>query len=804
MNWFRYNNFNVWTVSKLTLLIYLLTLAFLHNSELQIEFASDKSFFQPDTEESFENLLKKQMVAIVNQLESDSEPESIIYPQNYNASWYIAHKGIIQYKITQKSNLRLTQNWEKHFMLGAYMGKKSPSVFEAKSMNFLQQPISYNDFIGKQNQLQSMQVGMDNIAYSYIEKNKSSVLVVFGKNPKSEEKIEFKKIQIITNESPIKVHAKQALIFSLLFFICVFMLHKTPLGFFIRRTFARQYALFYFSLLILLSSFLLIHIQSIQKVKEFQIKEDIKQLFKEHLNEVEKGYSQFKEDFGKELSNALINRNKPSSQNLLRQLNLPACFISKQGLSFLQSEDEVPAILDFLCKNYGHKFYELQADAQPSDVDLIEKLIEKQFPSINSNDNAWFMKEALDKAINKGDRIGIGKIVNSENQNQFREFDVGYNRIDHLWTRTPPNQPITIALSFLKKEDQSLEKFYIQHVKKNLRKKWYINVIGDSNSNQSILSETEHIESILSSNLLDVKLRYSILKEVAFSNVRQFRNQILLILLLAFLLAIPSWYYMSSSMTKPIKSILNGLASIQRRQWSPITTHHKNEFGDVVNHFNEMVFKLREKAELSSFVAENILSLMSDENGGLKDQVEGNAAVLFSDIRSFTTISETHDPLEVVEMLNEYFEIWQQAVQKRGGVIERFIGDAVVVIFFEQFSNQYHQDAVQCALDVMEKMPDFNSKRCNNNQFTVKNGVGISQGKVRFSVIGDHIKKHLFASGSAVIKAEELEAMSKDGKSSHIFVDRLVYENTKHYFDYTKLDLYYNEYNIHEIELEDC
>ena len=117
-----------------------------------------------------------------------------------------------------------------------------------------------------------------------------------------------------------------------------------------------------------------------------------------------------------------------------------------------------------------------------------------------------------------------------------------------------------------------------------------------------------------------------------------------------------------------------------------------------------MVFKLREKAELSSFVAENILSLMSDENGGLKDQVEGNAAVLFSDIRSFTTISETHDALEVVEMLNEYFEIWQKAVQKRGGVIERFIGDAVVVIFFEQFSNQYHQDAVQCALDVMEKM----------------------------------------------------------------------------------------------------
>lgn len=801
MNWFRYNNFNLWTISRLTLLIYLLALAFLHNSELQLEFASDKYFWQPNTKNSFDSLLKNQMLNIVNQLDSNTAPQKIEYPRSYNASWYVAYKGIIQHKINPNENLRLTKNWETHFMLGAYMGKKSPSIFEAKSMTFLQQPISYDSFITKQNQLISMQIGMDNIAYSYIEKNKYSVLVLFDKNPKFEERIEFKKIQTITNESSIKAHAKQALIFSLLFFICVFILHKTPLGFFIRRTFARQYALFYFSLLILLSSFLLIQIQSIQKVKEFQIKEDIKQAFKEHLNEVEKGYTQFKEDFGNEVSNALINRTTPSNQNLLEQLNLPACFISKQGLSFLQSEDKIPVILDFLCKNYGHKFYELQADAKSSDVALIEKLIKKQFPSINRNDNTWFMKEALDKAINKGDGIGIGKIVNPENQNQFREFDVGFNRIDHLWTRTPPNRPITIAISFLKKEDQSLEKFYIAHVKKNLRKKWQINVIGDSDNNPSILPEADHIQSILRSNLLDVKLQYSTPKEVAFSNVRQFRNQILLILLMAFLLAIPSWYYMSSAMTKPIESILSGLSSIQRRQWNPITSHHKNEFGDVINHFNEMVFKLREKAELSSFVAEKILSLLSDENGGLNDQIEGNAAVLFSDIRSFTTISETHDPLEVVEMLNEYFEIWQQAVQKRGGVIERFIGDAVVVIFFEQFSNQYHQDAVQCALDVMEKMPDFNSKRFNNNQFTVKNGVGISQGKVRFSVIGDHIKKHLFASGSAVIEAEELEAMSKDGKSSHIFVDRLVYENTKHCFDYTEFDQSYNSHNIYELEL---
>ena len=73
-------------------------------------------------------------------------------------------------------------------------------------------------------------------------------------------------------------------------------------------------------------------------------------------------------------------------------------------------------------------------------------------------------------------------------------------------------------------------------------------------------------------------------------------------------------------------------------------------------------------------------------------EITDNASSTISDIRSFTTLSEQQSPEEVVEMLNQYFEIWSETVDQYGGIIERFIGDAIQVIFLN-LSKKYSSNS---------------------------------------------------------------------------------------------------------------
>jgi len=194
-----------------------------------------------------------------------------------------------------------------------------------------------------------------------------------------------------------------------------------------------------------------------------------------------------------------------------------------------------------------------------------------------------------------------------------------------------------------------------------------------------------------------------------------------------------------------------------------------------------MVNSLEEKEKVSTFVAGQILNLMTDKSGKLLDSLESNAVVLFSDIRSFTTLSEIYDPQEIVEMRNEYFELWQKIIQRHNGVIERFIGDAVVAVFFERTSSHYYQAAIQAAIDMSVAMQEFNKSREADGKFTVENGVGLAHGMVRFTIIGNSVKRHLSTLSPTSLKAEEL---TRKTTHSNILTDSELFEKCQHSFDF--------------------
>lgn len=194
-----------------------------------------------------------------------------------------------------------------------------------------------------------------------------------------------------------------------------------------------------------------------------------------------------------------------------------------------------------------------------------------------------------------------------------------------------------------------------------------------------------------------------------------------------------------------------------------------DEGSKAIQAFNSFLKEAATMQRMLPFVSKPMLDLLSEGEEALKQEHE--AVVLFSDIRAFTTISENWSPEEVVEMLNDYFEIWQRHAEKFGGVVERFIGDAIRIVFFENRSSHYLQDAIEAAIAVRRELPALNQVREAQGQFTIQNGVGLCRGKVRILLVGDDSKLEFLAQGYAVHRSEELEAMSKEGRGTQILLD---------------------------------
>ena len=150
--------------------------------------------------------------------------------------------------------------------------------------------------------------------------------------------------------------------------------------------------------------------------------------------------------------------------------------------------------------------------------------------------------------------------------------------------------------------------------------------------------------------------------------------------------------------------------------------------------------------------------------------------VLFSDIRSFTSKSEANLPEQVTEMLNRYFTTWDDVVTRHKGIIDKFIGDAVMVIFDEREDTDACNDAVQGAIEMLQRLPDLDAElRASGLPAVEAIGVGIHLGDVVVGDIGSDRRKNYTVIGDSVNIASRLEGLSKK-TSAKIVVSSEVYE----------------------------
>ena len=160
------------------------------------------------------------------------------------------------------------------------------------------------------------------------------------------------------------------------------------------------------------------------------------------------------------------------------------------------------------------------------------------------------------------------------------------------------------------------------------------------------------------------------------------------------------------------------------------------------------------------------------------------ATFLFTDVRGFTSMSETLEPEEVTYIMNKALTAQQKAVQKHGGMVDKYIGDAMMAIFNAPIDQDFHENkALDCAKDIQNNMKELNQELTSKGLPPVAIGIGINTGYAVIGNMGSESRFDYTAIGDAVNTAARLESGTKEARK-----DLLIGYNTAIKSDY-KLEL---------------
>jgi len=187
----------------------------------------------------------------------------------------------------------------------------------------------------------------------------------------------------------------------------------------------------------------------------------------------------------------------------------------------------------------------------------------------------------------------------------------------------------------------------------------------------------------------------------------------------------------------------------------------------------------------SRFVPREIISLMGKDdisNVSLGDYIEKTMTILFSDIRDFTSLSEEMTPRENFAFINSYMACMNPVIARNGGIIDKYIGDAIMALFPVNADNALH-----CAIDMLAELRSFNKKIKKSGYSSVKIGIGLNTGLMMLGIIGG---KHFIETtviSDAVNLASRIESMTKDYQTP-----LLISEHT--YYSLKDISLYHTRF----------
>jgi adenylate cyclase len=192
----------------------------------------------------------------------------------------------------------------------------------------------------------------------------------------------------------------------------------------------------------------------------------------------------------------------------------------------------------------------------------------------------------------------------------------------------------------------------------------------------------------------------------------------------------------------------------------------------------EAVTRQRFQKLLSPAIAELVLSgEVEVEKGGQSR----NCTVFFTDIRGFTPMSEKRTAQQVVDMLNEYFELMVEVIFKYQGTLDKFVGDEIMALFGAPVSSEDHAyRAVKVAVEQMQALEEWNLVRVAEGDDPISVGMGINTGEVVAGYLGSSKALEYTVIGDVVNTASRLCSRAGPGE---IVISKNTYEIVKDQFN---------------------
>ncbi len=218
---------------------------------------------------------------------------------------------------------------------------------------------------------------------------------------------------------------------------------------------------------------------------------------------------------------------------------------------------------------------------------------------------------------------------------------------------------------------------------------------------------------------------------------------------------------------QPLSRVVNAMRAVHEGNLeNEVMIQRTDEIGMLAATYNFMVRGLREREQLkdafSRYVSTQVMRRITQKGGLTLTGENRNATVLFSDIRSFTNLSERLSPPEVVSLLNEYFNVMVEIVFKHDGFLNKFIGDALMAVYNVPVDQPEPElRAVKTALEMLKALDELNERRAARGQFAIKIGIGINTGPVVAGNIGHMRRMEYTVIGDAVNLAQRLESQTK-------------------------------------------
>ena len=228
-------------------------------------------------------------------------------------------------------------------------------------------------------------------------------------------------------------------------------------------------------------------------------------------------------------------------------------------------------------------------------------------------------------------------------------------------------------------------------------------------------------------------------------------------------------FILATVIVKPINLLVSGVRAIgEGKFYKRIDVRRNDEIGELTSAFNDMAKGLEERESIRKTLRKFVDKDIADELLKNPDKIKlggerKKVTVLFADIRGFTLMSENMPPEEVVALLNKHYSSILPIIDIYGGVLDKFIGDAIMVTFGTPFTKDDDAlRAVKAGLMIRAIRRGLNEKLVIEGKEPIHMGIGINTGYVIAGNIGSEERMEYTVLGDVVNIAARIEGLSID------------------------------------------